>query len=112
MTTMRVLFARLLRSASGGALLFLFLFASSTQAQVGLRLFAVEGIRVDGALRDWQGGRFATLGEGDDASMEYLLGYDERGLYLAAQVRDDRLVRSAQGGTREDAIILTLAFPE
>ncbi|MCC6876940.1 MAG: hypothetical protein IT378_21725 [Sandaracinaceae bacterium] len=111
MTTMRVLFARLLRGALGGALLFFF-FASSTQAQVGLRLFAVEGIRVDGALRDWQGGRFATLGEGDDASMEYLLGYDERGLYLAAQVRDDRLVRSAQGGTREDAIILTLAFPE
>ena len=79
------------------------------EAQAGMRVVAVERVRVDGAVGDWRGASFAAVGEGADASMRFALGYDERGLYVAAQVLDDRLVRTPRPGAREDAVILTLS---
>ena len=79
------------------------------QAQAGMRVVAVERVRVDGAVGDWRGASFAAVGEGADASMRFALGYDDRGLYVAAQVLDDRLVRTPRPGAREDAVILTLS---
>lgn len=89
----------------------LFTLSSPARAQVGMRVAAIERVRVDGALGDWRGASFTSVGEGPDASMRFALGYDERGLYLAAEVWDERLVRTSRPGAREDAIILTLTQP-
>lgn len=80
-------------------------------AQAGIRVIEMERVRVDGAIGDWRGARFTSVGEGPDASMRFALGYDARGLYVAAEVWDDRLVRTSSPGASEDAIILTLAGP-
>ncbi len=80
-------------------------------AQAGIRVLEIERVRVDGAIGDWRGARFTSVGEGPDASMRFALGYDGRGLYVAAEVWDDRLVRTASPGASEDAVILTLAGP-
>lgn len=87
--------------------------APAARAQVGLRLQEVppKAVRVDGQLREWQGIEMARLGEGTDASMVYALGYDPKGLYVAATVYDDRLIRSAAPTAQEDAIIVTLVLP-
>jgi hypothetical protein len=89
------------------------LVASGARAQVALPLTEAEPgqIRVDGALRDWSGVRFLNVGSGSDASMRVALAYDGAGLYVGAEVRDDRMIRSATPGTAEDAIVLTLAMP-
>ena len=86
---------------------------SRASAQVGLRLQEVPAktVRVDGRLREWGGVEEASLGAGPDASMRYRLGYDAKGLYIAATVYDDRLIRSAAPGTQEDAVIVTLVLP-
>jgi len=83
-------------------------------AQAGIRVheIAEDGVRVDGSLRDWRRLRMAELGDGDDASARFVLGYDRQGLYFAAAVRDDRLVRTRHPGVREDALILTVAVPQ
>lgn len=86
--------------------------ASTASAQIGLRVQRVaEGtVRVDGMLRDWRGVQRVTVGQGSDASMRFVLGYDDTGLYLAAEVKDERLVRTNDFGPVEDAVIVTLAF--
>ncbi len=86
-------------------------FTSHSKAQVRLHELANRSVRVDGMLRDWRGLRRLTVGQGRDASMSFVLGYDERGLYVAASVHDDRFVRTRRFGAREDAIIITLAMP-
>jgi hypothetical protein len=83
--------------------------AAQASAQTGIRVVQVERVRVDGALRDWRNARFTPLGEGDDASMRFAIGHDARGFYIAAEVRDERVVRTARPGTSEDAIIFTFA---
>lgn len=88
--------------------------AERGSAQVAMPISELgEGaaIRVDGALREWRGVRFIDVGEGADASMRVAFAYDGGGLYVGAEVRDDRLIRSATPGTTEDAIIVTLAMP-
>jgi hypothetical protein len=80
-------------------------------AQAGMRVVEVESVRVDGAIGDWRGARFTTVGRGPDASMRFALGHDDEGLYVAAQVWDERVVRTPRPGAREDAVILTLALP-
>jgi hypothetical protein len=87
--------------------------ASSARAQVGLRIQRVnEGsVRVDGMLRDWRGVPRASVGQGADASMRFALGYDDSGLYLAAEVKDERHVRTNDFTPDEDAVVVTLAFP-
>ena len=82
-------------------------------AQVGVRIQQVsEGdVRVDGMLREWRRIRRVSLGRGDDGSARFSLGYDARGLYVAATVRDERLIRTRRPGRQEDALVLTLAVP-
>lgn len=81
---------------------------AAVSAQAGIRVIAIEEVRIDGAIRDWRDARFTSVGEGPDASMRFALGHDARGLYLAAEVWDERMVRTARPGAREDAVILTL----
>lgn len=84
------------------------LFAASARA-APLRIDAsAERMRVDGALREWRGARFVELGSGDDASLRYALATADGGLYLAAELRDDKLVAGEQG----DALVLQLAMPD
>lgn len=84
---------------------------STAHAQAGLRVHQIDNIRVDGSIRDWRGAHFAEVGRGNDASMRFAVGSDSRGLYIAAEVRDDRIVRTPSPGAREDAVILTLSIP-
>lgn len=51
----------------------------------------------------WQGA--------DDASFGVALARDEQSLYLAAEIRDDVIVRTREHGGDDDALILTLAAP-
>lgn len=71
-----------------------------------------ERMRVDGALREWRGARFVTLGQGDDSAVRYALASADDGLYLGAEVSDEQLVRSAGVGPTQDALVLTLAMPD
>ncbi len=88
-------------------------FAGTARAQVALPLTQVShgDIRVDGMLREWHGVRFAQVGEGDDGSMRYALAYDDGGLYVAASVADQRIIRTRHPGPKEDAVIFTFAAP-
>lgn len=82
-------------------------------AQVGLRLHEVEDgdVRVDGMLRDWRGMRRVQVGRGRDASFAFVLGYDASGIYVAASVKDERVLRSGPTGNDQDAIVITFAMP-
>ncbi|MCB9591451.1 MAG: hypothetical protein H6719_01855 [Sandaracinaceae bacterium] len=81
-------------------------------AQAGIRVHSVESVRIDGSLGDWRDATFTEVGSGDDASMRFAVAADDRGLYVGAEVRDDRLVRTGNPGAREDAVILTLSIGE
>ncbi|MFT3922753.1 MAG: hypothetical protein QM778_09480 [Myxococcales bacterium] len=72
---------------------------------------SAERMRVDGALREWQGARFGNLGSGDPA-LRYALATADGGLYVAAEVSDAQLVRTKGVGGRQDALVLTLALPD
>lgn len=83
------------------------------------------GARVvlDGVLREWQGNltalddraqltRGAPAWSGpDDASVGFCVARDGEALYLAAEVRDDQVVRTRAHRPGEDALVLTIAFP-
>ncbi len=78
---------------------------------------------LDGVVREWSGALAAvdeasqvTAGAGawrgaDDASFAFAVARDDEGLYLAAEVRDDRVVRTRQHRPTDDALVLTIAFP-
>jgi hypothetical protein len=81
-------------------------------AQVGVRFEETgRAPRIDGSLRDWRGARFASLGDGDDASIEFTFRYDAAAFYLGARVLDDRVIRNARPTLTEDAIVVTFATP-
>src|SRR5262249_16781064 len=89
------------------------LVAGVARAQVALPLTEAEDseIRVDGAIREWNGIRLLDVGWGGDAFMRVALAYSGAGLYVAAEVHDDRVIRDADPGTDEDAVVITLAMP-
>lgn len=93
------------------ALLLPLVVAARGEAQAGIRLVELESIRVDGAIGEWRPVSFTRIGSGPDASMRFALAHDGEGLYVAAQVWDERVVRTPRPGPREDALILTLAVP-
>lgn len=64
-------------------------------------------IRVDGAVRDWRGVEMRAVGEGADASFVCGLAYNDSGIFFAASVRDDRVIRSARPGREDDALVLS-----
>jgi hypothetical protein len=73
---------------------------------------SAERMRVDGALREWKGARFSTLGSADGSSVRYALASDDRGFYLGAEVNDDALVRKAGVGPGQDGLVLALAMQD
>ncbi|MFW6050416.1 MAG: hypothetical protein ACODAU_04535 [Myxococcota bacterium] len=94
------------------ALVAALLVPAASKAQVGLRVErAPDRVRVDGMLREWRGTRFGRVGSGSDASMRYALAHDDRGLYVAARVSDERVVRAVRPGRKEDAVVVTLVLP-
>ncbi len=68
-------------------------------------------VRVDGSLRDFRDVSMARVGSSSTGSMRYALGYDANGIYVAARIDDQRLVRSRAGGRADDAVVLTIASP-
>ena len=84
----------------------------SVHAQATLPITEVAGgaITIDGLLREWSA-TMASVGSGDDASMRFALAYDDDGVFVSAEVHDDRMVRTAHPGDLEDAVIVTLALP-
>jgi hypothetical protein len=83
----------------------------SSMAQPGLYFEEVRpnAIRVDGSLREWPRSNFRALGGGRDGAMEYALGYDANGIYVAAEVSDGALVRNMRPGASDDGVRLTFA---
>lgn len=89
----------------------------ATRAQVGLRVVRLDAegaVRVDGSVREWDavGVRWVRVGGTDDPSFRYALAYDGDGLYVAATVRDARVVRTRAADRDEDALVVTLALPD
>lgn len=66
-----------------------------------------ETLKVDGMLREWRGAHFTMLGEREDGRVRYALATTDAGLYLGAEVHDERRILGLSG----DALILTLALP-
>jgi hypothetical protein len=78
---------------------------------------------LDGVLREWSGtlsavdsqsqsSRGAPAWTGpDDAAFGFAVMRDDEALYLAVEVRDDRVVRTRQHRAADDAFVLTVAFP-
>lgn len=87
---------------------------SSSDAQIGIRVHEVAegGVRVDGMLRDWRAIPKVGVGRGRDASMEVALGYDGGGLYVAADVADERLIREERPSRDQDAVVVVIATPQ
>ena len=94
-------------------LLLLLAFSSASSAQLGIRVHEVadRGVRIDGMLRDWRQVPKVGVGAGPDASMQMALAYDDAGLYLAADVADDRIIRGDRPNRDQDAVVITLAVP-
>lgn len=88
--------------------------AAVASAQVPLALTPVQPgqIRVDGDVGEWRGPRWSELGDQEAGSMAHALAFDAEAIYVAARVWDDDLVRTRAPGSREDAVVLTLALPD
>jgi hypothetical protein len=99
------------RSFRYSAVLFALICSPSldASAQEGLYFEEVrpKAIRIDGSLRDWPRASFRSLGRGRDGAMEYALGYDAEGIYVAADVSDGALVRNARPGASDDGVRLS-----
>lgn len=67
-------------------------------------------VRVDGALRDWEGVPLTGVGT-TGRQMRYAVGRDAASIYVAARVSDERLVRHERIGPTNDAIVLTFVMP-
>lgn len=79
---------------------------------MAMKSFAGQRISVDGMLREWPGKLDPLKSQADSPSENTaLVGYDERFLYLAAQLDDDTLIRTPAGGQGEDRLVLSLYVP-
>jgi hypothetical protein len=96
--------------------LFLGLLLGSPLSLVSAQSLRVDGsaerMRVDGSLREWRGARFTSLGSGSDAALRFALATADGGLYVGADVTDERLIRKSAAGSGQDALVLTLALPD
>lgn len=107
------------------ALLPLLAATSVAHADTSVELLDRAGatLTLDGLLRDWQGfGALRAVDEGsavlsgatawrgaDDAAFAFALARDDSHLWVAVEVRDDRVQRSAAHRPTEDALVLSLA---
>ena len=103
----------------------LLLASSGASAQTAVELFERGAARLtlDGLIREWSGfGQLRAVDDRssvtaglaswrgtDDASFGYALARDDDGLWIAAEVRDDALVRSAAHAAGDDRLSLALA---
>src|SRR6185369_5654248 len=74
-------------------------------------------LRVDGMLNEW-GGQYTDFDQRlkGSASSESLrvsakVAYDEKNLYVALHIKDDKLARGSSPGPDDDHATLYLAFP-
>lgn len=84
---------------------------AAAQTALDVQRASANTFRVDGALRDWSAVTLQRFGEGDDASFEVGLAHDDAGVYVAARVRDERMIRTRRPGDSEDVLVLTLVTP-
>ncbi len=87
-------------------------FPMSAEAQ--LSVFEIPSdtrVNIDGMLTDWRGIETTEIGDGRDAALSFALAYNDDGLFFGGSVSDERLVRTADPGRREDAVVITLAVP-
>lgn len=100
--------------------------ASRAVAEVPVEIVDRAGARlvVDGALRDW-GTEFTRVDQrvdvtagaaswrgASDASVRFALAQDATALWVAAEITDDRLVRSSAHRAADDALVLTFAVDD
>ncbi len=84
---------------------------ASAQTALDVQRASANTFRVDGALRDWSAVTMQPFGQGDDASFEVALAHDDTGIYVAARVRDERMIRTRRPGDSEDVLVLTVVTP-
>ena len=113
------------RTTSASALLVLLLAAPAASAQSAVEVFerGTARLSLDGLIREWSGfgqlravddrasvtvGAAAWRGS-DDASFGYAVARDDEGLWIAAEVRDDALVRSDTHADTDDHLSVALA---
>jgi hypothetical protein len=84
---------------------------AAAQTALNVQRASANTFRVDGALRDWAAVAMQPFGAGDDASFEVALAHDDAGVYVAARVRDERMIRTRRPGDSEDVLVLTLVTP-
>ncbi len=85
----------------------------------GATLHAVEvekkqPVKLDGVLKEWparSGAKETISGKTEGLSLEVGMQYDDAKLYLAGEIGDKNLVRSAKHGDSDDHVVFTIAFP-
>jgi hypothetical protein len=113
------------RTAATLLALSLSLAGAAASAQTAVEVFERGSARLtlDGLLREWSAfgqlravddrasvtAGLAAWSGADDASFGYALARDEQGLWVAAEVRDDALVRSAAHADGDDHLAVALA---
>lgn len=87
--------------------------ASAAKSYLAVEPMTGKKVRIDGALLEWPGG-FAPLDkkiQGSGASGEVLVGYDDQSLFIAAKLKDGKIVRTAAAGAGEDHLTVEIRFP-
>ncbi len=102
--------------ATLGCLAAVWLGAAPARADMPMHLAKRGEIKINGVLRDWGGTPFARLasrikGSPGRVNVRAALAYDDRHLYVAANVVDPRFVRTSRYGSKEDHAELVLSFP-
>ena len=68
-------------------------------------------ISVDGMLREWPAGFARLKAHGKASSNSAMIGYDDDFLYVAAKIKDAKIVRTKSGSKGEDHLSLSLYIP-
>jgi len=77
----------------------------------------LEKVRIDGMLREWPRAivklneKISGKPSRSDPRVSAVLGYDDKNLYVAMKVYDEKLVRTRGYGKREDHAVVIVAFP-
>lgn len=90
--------------------------AGETGFATGLHLDLVEkeGVKLDGLVKEWPArapAKTVVKGTGDKVSAAFGLQYDDQTLYVAGEIGDPQLTRSARFADDEDHATLVFAVP-
>lgn len=106
---------KLTRSSAlvGALIVFTAIPGASVRADVSLPLIVPPSprVHVDGWLQEWTLEGFTSVGTVGRMRVRIALAPSSSGLYVAASVDDDRMVRSSTPSMAEDALVLRLAAP-